>query len=166
MPWGVFAGAVLLVYLAQTAVIGVLGWSWIDLFLSMTLMVGLLSPMHEARIASWLIGLAQDFGSTDTFGIHAFTLGLVGLLLTAVRGTLNLRPWPGRLVFAFLCGWAGPLLYALHLRFWSGAESIGFFDIVVVSAGQALIAAAAATLLTSWPVFRPRRRAGRFGSGG
>lgn len=165
MPWGVLAGAVLLVYLLQTAVVGLLGWSWLDLFLMLTLLVALLAPLHDARIAGWLIGFAQDLGSTDAVGIHAFTLGLACLLLTSIRGILNLRVWWSRLLVVFLCAWPAPFLYALHLRFWAGADTVGASDIILGSAAHALLAAAIATVLTAWPTLRfRRRRAGGYGA--
>ena len=163
MPWGVLAAAVLLVYLLQTAVIGLLGWSWIDLFLILALLAALLAPLHDARIAGWVIGFAQDLSSTDVIGIHAFTLGLACLLLTSMRGVLNLRVWWSRILVVFLCAWPAPLLYALHLRFWTGAESISASNIILGSAAQAMVAAATATALTAWPTFRFRKnRPGRF----
>lgn len=165
MPWGALTGAVLVVYLLQTAVLGPLGWPWVDLFLTLALVAGFLGPLQDARIAACLIGLVQDLSSIDALGIHAFTLGLVGLTTTAARGMLNLRPLPSRLVVAFICAWPAPLLQRLHLRFWSGAESLGFSEIVFGSGLEALVAAALAAVLAGWQMPRSRRgRMAGFGS--
>ena len=107
MVWSGFAIALLLAYLLQTGVVALLGVPFVDAFLVLALLCGLVAPTHDARIAAWIAGLVQDLGSADALGIHAFTLGLTGLLLTRLRGVGNVGVWWVRGLAAFLAAWPG-----------------------------------------------------------
>jgi rod shape-determining protein MreD len=158
MRWGVFAGLLLMTYLLQVAVLEVVHLRWLDLFLTLALLTALLVPKHDGRIACWIIGLAQDLGSLDTLGIHAFTLGLTGWLVTYAREVFNTGVWWARLVALFVCAWPGQMLYLLHLYYRSGHGGVGPLGLIIQAAALALAAAAVATLFTSLPWFLIQRR--------
>lgn len=148
MPWGVFAAALLLAYLAQTAVLGALNVQVVDLFLALTLICGLLMPTQEARLGAWIIGFLQDVGSSGSLGLHAVALGLTALVLTRTRGTVNQYFWGGRLVLGFLVSVPGQLLILLHQCFWQGAWLGSLWQMLGTALLISFIAAAAMTLLT------------------
>jgi cell shape-determining protein MreD len=160
MAWGGFAIALLLAYLLQTGVASLLHVPLIDCFLVLALLCGLVGPKHDARIAACIVGLAQDLGSVDALGIHAFTLGLTGLLLTRLREIGNVGVWWVRGVLAFLAAWPGQMIYLLHLHYWAGHASASFSELVVAATLTALFAALLAMLIHGlpWVMFRRRRR--------
>lgn len=160
MAWGGFAIALLLAYLLQTGVAAPLDVPYFDAFLVLVLLCGLLAPTHDARIAAWIVGLAYDLGSVDALGIHAFTLGLTGLLLTKLREVGNVRVWWVRGLAAALAAWPGQMIYLLHLHYWAGRGSASFWGLVAEATVTSLVAAALATLINALPgvVHRQRRR--------
>jgi cell shape-determining protein MreD len=159
MAWGGFAIALLLVYLLQTGVAAPLAVPYFDAFLVLALLCGLLAPTHDARIAAWIVGLTQDLGSADALGIHAFTLGLSGLLLTHLRGIGNVGVWWVRGLAAFLAAWPGQIIYLLHLHYWAGPGSATLWNLIVDATLTSLVAAALAMLIHGLPwVLRRRRR--------
>ena len=160
MAWGGFTIALLLAYLLQTGVAALLSVPYFDAFLVLALLCGLLAPTHDARIAAWIVGLAQDLGSVDALGIHAFTLGLTGLLLTKLREVGNVRVWWVRGLAAGLAAWPGQMIYLLHLHYWAGPGSASFWNLVAAATLTSLVAAALATLINALPgvMHRQRRR--------
>lgn len=160
MRWGVFTVALLAVYFLQTSVFWTWGVRWLDAFLVMALLCALLGRTHDARIAGWLIGLVQDIGTPDAFGIHALVLGLSALFVTKMRGWINTRIWWPRMLLLFAAALPGQLLYALHLRYWSwvGIESRSLLSIVFEALALSIIAAAVAALLTMLPWFMTARQ--------
>jgi cell shape-determining protein MreD len=158
MVWSGFAIALLLAYLFQTGVVALLGAPYVDAFLVLALLCGLLAPTHDARIAGWIAGLAQDLGSADALGIHAFTLGLTALLLTHLREVGNVGVWWVRGPVAFLAAWPGQLIYLLHLHYWAGQGSASLWQLVGNAALTALVAAALAMVINALPWMLRRRR--------
>jgi len=159
MAWGLFALTLLVVYVLQTAVVGLFDLPWVDLFLVLALAYGLTVPLHDARIGAWIIGFVQDLGAADALGIHAFALGLTGLLVTALRAMVNLNLWWVRLLVAFLAAWAGVMLYRLHLHFWANAPFESWWALLASSAWTAFVAALAAAIITAYPrIITGRRR--------
>ncbi|MBU0617054.1 MAG: hypothetical protein KKI02_05005 [Planctomycetes bacterium] len=158
MAWGGFAVALLLAYLVQTGVAAVLNVPYFDAFLVVAVLYGLLAPTYDARIAAWTTGLVYDLGSADVLGIHAFTLGLTGLLLTWLREVGNVGVWWVRILAAFLAAWPGQLVYLLHLHYWAGHGSASLWNLVVMATLTALVAAALATLINALPRLLHRRR--------
>ncbi len=160
MAWSGFAIALLLAYLLQTGVVALLGVPFLDAFLVVALLCGLLAPTHDARIAAWIVGLAQDLGSADALGIHAFTLGLTGLLLTHLREIGNVGVWWVRGLAAFLAAWPGQAIYLLHLRYWAGTGSGSLGGLIVAATLASLVAAALAMSINALPgmLHRKRRR--------
>jgi len=155
---GRFVLFLLLTYLAQVAALEGLHLRWLDLFLVLALTYALVSPPNEGRVAAWIIGLAQDLGSLDTLGIHAFTLGLTGWLVTHAREVFNAGVWWARLIALFACAWPGQMLYLMHVYYWGGHGGIGPLGLIIHAATLALTAAAATTLLTATPWFLIQRR--------
>jgi len=158
MAWGGFTIALLLVYLVQTGVAGLLGVPYFDAFLVLALLCGFLAPTHDARIAAWIVGLAQDLGSADVLGIHAFTLGLTVLLLTRLREIANINRWWVRGVAGLLAAWPGQAIYLLHLHYWAGPGNTSFWSLILVATLTTLLAAAFAALINSLPWWARRRR--------
>lgn len=159
MSWGLFALTLLVVYVLQTAVVGLFGLPWVDLFLVLALAYGLTVPLHDARIGAWIIGFVQDLGAADALGIHAFALGLTGLLVTALRAMVNVNLWWVRLLVAFPAAWAGAALYRLHLHFWANAPFESWWVLLASSAWTAFVAALAAVIVTAYPrIVTGRRR--------
>ncbi|MFQ5805204.1 MAG: hypothetical protein ACE5I3_02000 [Phycisphaerae bacterium] len=159
MAWGGFAIALLLAYLLQTGVVALLGVRFFDAFLVLALLCGLLAPTHDGRVAAWIVGLAQDLGGADALGIHAFTLGLSGLLLTRLREVGNVSIWWVRGLAAFLAAWPGQVIYLLHLHYWAGPGSVSFWNLVGTATLTSLLAAVLAMLINALPwVMRRRRR--------
>jgi cell shape-determining protein MreD len=159
MAWGSFAIALVVAYLLQTGVAGPLDVPSFDAFLLLALLCGLLAPTHEARIGAWITGLAQDLGSADALGVHAFALGLTALLLTWLRDVGNVSVWWVRILAAFLAAWPGRLIYLLHVHYWAGHGSASLWSLVGEATLTALVAAVLAALLCGLPrVLRRRRR--------
>jgi cell shape-determining protein MreD len=160
MAWGAFAIALVLAYLVQTGVAALIPLPSFDPFLVLALLVGLLAPTYDARIAAWIAGFVQDLGSADALGIHAFTLGLTGLLLTHLREIVNVRVWWVRGLAALVAAWPGQLIYLLHLNYWAGVGAVSLGDVVVSATWTALLAAALATIIHALPWLVGRRRRG------
>lgn len=159
MAWGGFAIALLLTYLVQTGVTALLPVPGVDLFLVLALLCGLLAPTHDARIAAWVVGFAQDLGSVDALGIHAFTLGLSAWLLTYLREIINVRAWWVRALAALLAAWPGQLTYLLHVHYWAGSGDASLGGLLAAATLTAAVAAALAMLINALPgVVRRRRR--------
>ncbi len=158
--WGWFAIALALVWVAQSSVLWPLGLShWIDLYLLVALVLGLTAPRYDAALAGWVAGLVQDLASADVLGIHALSLGLSAWLLTRVRERVNLSLTPVRIAACALVGFAGQLVYVLHLRFWIVRAPHGLLPLLASAAVVSLVAAVIAGLWTA----RGRGRTGRAG---
>lgn len=160
MPWGAFAIALVLTYLVQTGVLALFGFRHFDAFLVLALLCGLRAPTYDARIAAWIVGLGQDLGSVDTLGIHAFTLGLTGLLLTYLRRVLNVSVWWVRALAALLAAWPGQVIYQMHLHYYGPAHAdVSLGSLLLSATLTALVAAVLAMLIDTLPwVMRRRRR--------
>ena len=159
MAWGGFAIALLLAYLVQVGIAAVLPIQHFDAFLVLALLCGLVGPTHEARLAAWLTGLAQDLGSADALGIHAFTLGLSGLLLTWIREIGNVGVWWVRGLAALAAAWPGQVLYLLHLHYYSSrSDGVSVWSLLLTAACTSLVAAFLATLINALPGAMQRHR--------
>lgn len=158
MSWLALTIALGLTYVLQTAVVWTLGWSTVDLFLTLTLIVAFLAPRFEARLAALAIGLVQDLGSQGALGPHAFALGLTALLLTRAADIVNFDALAPRCVAAFFSAWAGQLvLWAYHIA-WVGAEASLARAAFNSLAAAAIAAALSGCPLSIPPLWRFRRR--------
>jgi len=159
MSWGLCALGLLLAYLVQSAVLSPFGPEWLDLLLVFALIVGLTAPVHEARLAGWITGLAQDVGTSGPLGLHAFALALAIIALTHLRELVNRELWWVRVVVSLIVAFPAQIVIQLHLRFWQGAALTWpgmLMDALVAAAVGALLAG----LLVGLPGLlrrRPRR---------
>jgi len=160
MAWGGFAIALLLVYLVQVALAALLRLPALDLFLVLALLCGLLCPTYDARLAAWVTGLAQDVGSADALGVHAFALGLTGLLLTHLREYGNVGVWWIAGLMALAAAWPGQVIYLLHLHYLSGPGLVSFWQLLLAATLTSALGAAIATLINAlpWAAHHRRRR--------
>lgn len=155
MRWGWFALALLGVLLLQTTLVPVLTRGYLDLFLVVTLWVGLRADPIDARLAAFACGMAQSLETAGPLGAHAFAHGLSGWLLTVLAESLNMRTWPARFIAAATAGAAGQLLLRLYQRVVLGFQFESFGALLLTALFPALVAAACVTLIT---VFLDRRR--------
>jgi rod shape-determining protein MreD len=157
MPWGLFSVALLIVYLLQSAMLGHFAPAWLDLFLAFALLCGLAGPLWEARLAGWIVGLAQDVGTDGPLGIHALALGLTVLLLTRMREAVNRELWWVRWLVGFLVAVPAQLLVQVHDRYFQGA-AVSWPHMLGHALLTALVAALLAALAVRLPVLLRRRR--------
>lgn len=153
MPWGAFWIVLLVTFVLQSALIRVLGLESLDLLLAFALFCGLTGTLHDARLAGWLIGLAQDMGSGGPVGVHAVGLGLSGLLLTSLRQFANMQVWWARLIVALLAALPGQFFVALHERYWQQAIAGSWWSMLTSVVFISTLAALVAGLLTQLPLF-------------
>lgn len=156
MAWSLFAFALTLVYLAQTAVLPYLGVTWLDGLLVVALVCGLTAPTAEARLAGWITGLSRDIGGTGPVGLHALALGLATLVLTYLRDLVNREVWWVRALVAFAVAWPAQLLVRLHERYFQGA-ALPWVVLLAGSFGVALVAAVIASVVPRVPALFGRR---------
>lgn len=157
LTWGRFALALLATLVVQTVVAWLLGARYLDAFLLLSVLAGLLAPARDARLMALAAGLAQDLTSADVLGLHAFSLGLTGLLLTLLLEVVNTSVLWARIAVCFLAALPGQLLCAVHTVYWSGHGltpwPLVLADVTILS----LVAAIAASAITSSRRFSRRR---------
>jgi rod shape-determining protein MreD len=158
MRWTAFTIALVSVYLAQVGILWRFGVGWLDLFLAYALLVALIAPTAEARLAGWIVGLAQDLGSTGPIGIHALSLGLAAFLLTRVRELLNVQVWWPRGLALWLAGLPAAALAVVHRNAWSATGEWNIFSAIGSGVTTSLAAALLVLLLTTLPALTLRRR--------
>jgi rod shape-determining protein MreD len=158
MPWGLYTVALLLVYLAQSAVLPHFAPQWLDLFLAFALVCGLTAPVADARLAAWIAGLAQDIGGDGPLGIHALALGLAAWLLTCVRELANRELWWVRWLAGFITAAPAQLVLQVHARYYQGA-AISWPGMIGYSLLSALAASLLAAAVVRLPTLLRRRRA-------
>ena len=156
MPWGLFIVGLIVVFLMQVGLVGALNLPFLDLFAVYALVLGLLLPTWDARLAAWVIGLVQDLGSDDALGLHAFSLGFAVVLLTRLRELVNLDPSWMRLLVAALAALPAMLIVLLYGRLWMGALAPSWGKGFLLSVMIAGVAGALATALTYSPRLRRR----------
>ncbi|MGE3182779.1 MAG: rod shape-determining protein MreD [Phycisphaerae bacterium] len=159
MKWLLFWISLAIVFLLANAVLSRWAPAYIDLFLMLTLVVALIAPVHDARLAGWLVGFAQDIGTTGPIGPFAFSLGLTAWIATMMRESFNLKLWWVRFLVAFTAGATGQLIlrgfqhYALDMfattRDWMGSAF-----------SAAAVAGLVAATVTATVAFRRRGRRG------
>lgn len=160
MRWLLFWIVLAVVFVLANAIVTRWLPDYIDLFLILTLIIGLAAPTFDARIAGFLTGFAQDMGTIGPVGPFAFTLGLTAWLATMLRESFNLKLWWVRFLVAFTAGATGQLIlrgyqhYGLDMfataRDWIGAA--------FASGAFSALAAATLTMAVS---FGRRTRRGR-----
>lgn len=164
MPWLSFALALLATFVLQLSVVHALGLRSLDLFLVLTLLLGLFAPVHEARIAGWIAGLVQSLQSDVRFGVEPFALGLTAFALTGLRGLVNTEVWWARLLVVFIAAVPGQLFTVLvdWVLDVDPRNRAGFFAVLGAALWVALLASLCAALVSAAVrLWRPRRGAFR-----
>ena len=88
-----------------------------DLFLVLVFGLSLSTGVEVATAAGFLIGLYQDALSGAPLGLNAFTLSLIGFLVSRLSRLLKTAQTPMRLGLLFLAGVISGLTTLLVLRF-------------------------------------------------
>ncbi len=155
MPWGGLALAVLVAYFVQATLAWMLGPNPFDPFLVLALLLGLLRPTYDARLSGWMVGLAQDLGSADPLGIHAFTLGLTALFATQLRRVLNANVWWSRGVILLGAAWLPQIILRIFLQVRLGTTEspfglLGRASLVTLLAAAVVMAILALPWVAAW----------------
>lgn len=114
-----FLLALLAVCLLQTAIVPHLAIGGIqpDLFLILLFGLSLSVGPELASVAGLLIGLYQDSLSGAPLGLSAFTLSLIGFLVSGLSGQVKTTQPAWRFVLLCLAGLLSGLITLLLLRF-------------------------------------------------
>jgi rod shape-determining protein MreD len=145
----------------------------LDLFLTLALLCALVAPVHDARLAAWIVGFAEDLSPRGgALGVYALALGLLALIVTALRRSVNQGRWWTRLTVAFLAAFPAQALvwlhYALQDRLTRGlamdlAWAGGWGTALLRAALTAFVAALLAAIITQLPWLLDRTRRHRRG---
>lgn len=114
-----FLLALLGVCLLQSAVVPRLAIAGIqpDLFLVLIFALSLSAGPELATAAGFLIGLYQDSLSGAPLGLNAFTLSLIGFLVSRISRQVKTAELAGQFALLFLAGLLSGLTTLLLLRF-------------------------------------------------
>jgi rod shape-determining protein MreD len=88
-----------------------------DLFLVLIFGLSLSAGPEMATAAGFLMGLYQDSLSGGPLGLNAFTLSLIGFLVSRVSRQMKTAELPGRFALLFLAGLLSGLITLFVLRF-------------------------------------------------
>jgi len=88
-----------------------------DLFLVLAFALSLSVGAEMATAGGFLIGLYQDTLSGAPLGLNAFTLSLIGFLVSRLSRQLGTAQLPARFILLFLAGVVSGLITLLVLRF-------------------------------------------------
>lgn len=158
MAWFPYVLVLLVAYVLQTSLVRILDLPLVDLCLTLALVVSFVAPMVDARLAAWLAGLVEGLGSSGALGAYALAFGLAGLILTALRGVININAWFGRVVAAVLAAWPAQLLIDLHVRFWVGPGDRTIWEDIWHAFWVAVVAALLSATITGLPALVAARR--------
>ncbi len=130
MHWIAFAILLYIVTVLQTTVAPFIAVHTIrpDLMVIVAVHYALLARAHDALIACWLAGLAIDltglsYQTHSNVGVHAFSLGLLALVIVNVRELTFRESAVTQLVLTFAAKLALAMLVGLH-----GLWAIGAWD--------------------------------------
>jgi hypothetical protein len=168
--WGIFAVALVCVFVMQTSLIPLLPdlpQRSINAYLVLLLVVGFLAPPADLAIAAWIIGLASDLDGSGPIGADAVAFGIAALALCRLRDSINRELWWARslagvmgcvlaLALSTLLTWVNNLLWPTS----AVAAGPGVLEMLGISVVAALIF----TLLHAvmgWLVGSRRRHYGR-----
>lgn len=162
MSWTLLGISLVIAYLLQTTVLGVVGAQLFgmqpfDLLLALALTAALLMPRDDARLAGLAAGFAADFAGTGAFGVHAFAFGVGALVLTAWRDAVRLDIWFVRLPLACGAAIAAEWLLAAHMAYWQGSN-LSLLTLLARGTVVAILAAVIATILAGGASGLRRRR--------
>lgn len=107
-----------------------------DLFLVLAFALSLSVGAEMATAGGFLIGLYQDTLSGAPLGLNAFTLSLIGFLVSRLSRQLGTAQLPARFILLFLAGIVSGLITLLVLRFFQVHRplSVSFFWTVLPAA--------------------------------
>jgi len=157
-----FLFALLGVCLLQSAVVPRLAIGGIkpDLFLVLLFGLGLSTGPELATAAGFLIGLYQDSLSGAPLGLNAFTLSLIGFLVSRMSRHVKTAEFPGRFALLFLAGVLSGLATFLVLRFFQVSRPLATSLLWTVLPG-AIYTALLGSVLLAMPKLRAIKGLGR-----
>lgn len=157
-----FLIALFSVCLLQTAIVPFLTISGIrpDLFLILLLGLSLSVGPELAAAAGFLIGLYQDALSGAPLGLNAFTLSLIGFLVSRLSRQVKTTETIGRFTLLCLAGLLSGLITLLLLRFFHAARPLASALLWTALPGALYTALLGTGLLAVWPL-RPAQDANR-----
>ncbi len=147
MRWIAFTILLYIVTVLQTAVVPYLGVHHTrpDLLVILAVYYALTARSQDALLAAWFIGLAADLTGLGLvrhggIGLHAFTMGLIAILIVNTRDFTFRDSVVTRLVYTLLAAFAQSLLVGLHL-YYTAANRPAMIDIVLGSLYSAVFTA-------------------------
>ena len=158
----VFLLALFAVCFLQAAVVPRLAIGGIqpDLFLVLIFGLSLSTGSELATAAGFLIGLYQDSLSGGPLGLNAFTLSLIGFLVSRMSRQVKTAELTGRFALLLLAGLVSGLTTLLVLRFFQVARPMASSLLWTVLPGAIYTATLGAGLL-SIPKLRAIKGLGR-----
>ncbi len=158
----VFLLALFAVCFLQVAVVPRLAIGGIqpDLFLVLIFGLSLSTGSELATAAGFLLGLYQDSLSGAPLGLNAFTLSLIGFLVSRMSRQVKTAELTGRFALLFLAGLVSGLTTLLVLRFFQVARPMASTLLWTVLPGAIYTATLGAGLL-SIPKLRAIKGLGR-----
>ncbi|MEK6645018.1 MAG: rod shape-determining protein MreD [Planctomycetota bacterium] len=147
MRWIAFSIVVYVVTVLQTAVVPFLGvhHTQPDLLIILAVYYALTARAQDALLAAWCIGLAADltglgFARHGGVGLHAFTLGLIAILIVNTRDFTFRDSVITRLVYTLLAAFLQSMIVGLHL-YYTAANRPALIDVVQGSLYSAVFTA-------------------------
>ncbi len=131
-----------------------------DLFLVLIFGLSLSTGSELATAAGFLIGLYQDSLSGAPLGLNAFTLSLIGFLVSRMSRQVKTAELAGRFALLFLAGLVSGLTTLLVLRFFQVPRPLASALLWTVLPGAIYTATLGAGLL-SIPKLRAIKGLGR-----
>lgn len=149
-----FLLALFSVCLLQTAIVPLLtiGGTAPDLFLILLFGLSLSVGPELTAAAGFLIGLYQDSLSGAPLGLNAFTLSLIGFLVSRLNQQVKTTQLVGRFTLLCLAGLLSGLITLLLLRFFHASRPLAYALLWTALPGALYTAMLGTGLLAIWPL--------------
>lgn len=149
-----FLLALFSVCLLQTAIVPLLtiGGTAPDLFLILLFGLSLSVGPELTAAAGFLIGLYQDSLSGAPLGLNAFTLSLIGFLVSRLNRQVKTTQLVGRFTLLCLAGLLSGLITLLLLRFFHASRPLASALLWTALPGALYTAMLGTGLLAIWPL--------------
>lgn len=149
-----FLLALFSVCLLQTAIVPLLtiGGTAPDLFLILLFGLSLSVGPELTAAAGFLIGLYQDSLSGAPLGLNAFTLSLIGFLVSRLNQQVKTTQLVGRFTLLCLAGLLSGLITLLLLRFFHASRPLASALLWTALPGALYTAMLGTGLLAIWPL--------------